>query len=288
MSSPFKIAVSASAVAASLVLITSTTSTAAGHGNNSVHGLLLPGHLLLSSTTYTVPASAITVGKTILPGCTLGTAGDPNCTAVADASYPGVFNNEEYDPSFGITTPISLQLITPSGHTMSTVQVPTDTNGDHLVTSFPSKSEIALNLSTGADALTFMGYVAPVGALDISNANTQAGDDPTNPVSLVAKRAVAKMLADGSFGFTETNAYSGNNGRAAVLADTHGVNEFFMSGNAGNGGNPEPAPVVAGAGAQMATPSTLPEALRPRPATSTSLSSVTSPTRPRRTPTSAA
>ena len=272
MPSPIKIAASASAVAASLVLVTSTTSTAASdHGMHRATGLLRPGHLLLSSTTYTVPADAITVGQTVLPGCTLGTTGDPNCTAVADASYPGVFNNEAYDPSFGITTPISLQLITPSGHTMSTVDVPTATNGDHLVTSFPSKSELGLNLATGGDALTFMGYVAPVGAIDISNANTQAGDDPTNPVGLVAKRAVAKMLPYGTFTFTETNAYSGNNGRAAILADTNGLDEYFMSGNAGNGGNPEPAPVVAGAGAQVTTPSTLAEALQ-SPGTPTAVS----------------
>ena len=33
-----------------------------------------------------------------------------------------------------------------------------------MVTSFSSKSELALNLSTDGRYVTFMGYVAPVGA----------------------------------------------------------------------------------------------------------------------------
>ena len=41
-----------------------------------------------------------------------------------------------------------------------------------MVTSFSSKSELALNLSTDHSSLTFMGYVAPIDALDVSNSNT--------------------------------------------------------------------------------------------------------------------
>ena len=51
-----------------------------------------------------------------------------------------------------------------------------------MVTSFSSKSEVALNLSTDGRYVTFMGYVAPVGAVDVSNSNTPGVIDPTNPV----------------------------------------------------------------------------------------------------------
>lgn len=40
------------------------------------------------------------------------------------------------------------------------------------VTSFSSKSELALNLSADSQDLTFVGYKAPVDALDVSNSNT--------------------------------------------------------------------------------------------------------------------
>jgi hypothetical protein len=249
----------AGSVLSGLLLIPGTAATAepvpqaapAGH-----NGVLLPGHLVLSRTVYTAGKDSIVPGVTELPaGCTT------NCvTAVADGGYPEVFNNESVDASFGVSSPILLDTLTPSGHTMGTLTVPTDVNGDHLVTSFPSKSELGLNLSTAGDALTFMGYVAPVDAPDVSNSNTPGVVDPTNPVGTSFYRAVAELRPNGTLGFTESNAYSGNNGRAAILDSAD--NELFMSGNAGNGGNPQPVGVIAGAGSQMTTPSTLPESLQ--------------------------
>ncbi len=94
-----------------------------------------------------------------------------------------------------------------------------------------------------------MGYVAPVNAIDVSNSNTPMVIDPTNPVGLENLRAVARVDADGKFTFTETNAYSGNNGRAAIYNDN--VDAFYTAGNAGNGSNPQPNGVVLGAGAQF-------------------------------------
>ena len=127
-------------------------------------------------------------------------------------------------------------------------------NRDHLVTSFSSKSELALNLSTDRKYLTFMGYVAPIDALDVSNSNTPGVVDPTNPVGENVFRAVAQVDRIGQFKFTETNAYSGNNGRAAIL-NNDGANVFYTAGNAGNGSNPQPDGIILGAGAQIITPS---------------------------------
>lgn len=123
-----------------------------------------------------------------------------------------------------------------------------------MVTSFPSKSELALNPSTDGQYLVFMGYVSPINTLDVSNANTPAVVDPTNPVGTTYYRAVAQVDAHGKFHFTLTNAYSGNNPRAAVLNNSGSSNFFYTAGNAGNGGNPQPDGVIVGAGAQILSP----------------------------------
>jgi hypothetical protein len=122
------------------------------------------------------------------------------------------------------------------------------------VTSFSSKSELALNLSTDGEYLTFMGYVAPIGAIDVSNSNTPAVIDPTNPVTSTSYRGVAQVDQDGKFHFTITNAYSGNNGRAAILHNTGDADVLFTAGNAGNGSDPQPPGIVLGAGAQFIVP----------------------------------
>ncbi len=54
--------------------------------------------------------------------------------------------------------------------------------------------------------------------------------------------------------YTATNAYSGNNGRAAILNSTQGASVVYTSGNAGNGANPQPDGIIIGAGAQILTP----------------------------------
>ena len=128
-----------------------------------------------------------------------------------------------------------------------------------MVTSFSSKSELALNLSTSGRVITFMGYATRPDVIDVSNSNAPGVIDPTNPVPGAYYRVVATLDERGRFSFTETNAYSGNNGRAAILDDSDGADVLYLAGNAGNGGSPEPGGVIAGAGAQFARPSDLPE-----------------------------
>jgi hypothetical protein len=57
--------------------------------------------------------------------------------------------------------------------------------------------------------------VAPTDTIDVTNSNTPAAVDPTNPVPATFLRAVAEVDRHVHFPFTETNASSGNNGRAA-------------------------------------------------------------------------
>jgi hypothetical protein len=183
------------------------------------------------------------------PGCT-GTACTP---ANAGGAYPYVFNNDQVDASFGVTSPIVLDELTPWGQVFNRIAVPTR----DVVTSFSSKSELALNLSTNGRDVTFMGYKAPVAALDVSNSNTPGVIDPTNPVTGADYRVVADLGRDGWGSFTLTNAYSGNNGRAAIL--NNAANVIYTAGNAGNGNNPQPDGIILGAGAQILSRSWAPE-----------------------------
>jgi hypothetical protein len=216
-----------------------------------------PGNIVVSRSIYTPSPSSVVVGQTLPPGCVPNTGNKVTCgTAAVDGTFPVVFNNDIPDPSFGITSPIYLDQMTPTGTILNTLQVPNSstTSGDQLVTSFSSKSEEALHLSTDGTYLTFMDYVAPLNTIDVSNGNTPAVIDPTNPVPGTYYRAVATVNSQGQFAFTETNAYSGNNGRAALYVNTNSNNFFYTVGNAGNGGNPEPQQVVEGAGVQIITP----------------------------------
>ena len=226
--------------------------------HEAVH--FLPGNLVISRSTYGNDPSAVTVGMTLPPNCASTSVGCPKgATATNDGSLPLVWNNSLVDSSFGITSKIFLDQLTPLGRFIDALEVPNSTQpgvssrDDQLVTSFPSKSELALNLSTDHRRLSFMGYVAPVAAVDVSNSNTPLVADPTNPVGVSYDRAVVDVDARGRFHFTLTNAYSGNNGRAAVLHREHGTHVFYMAGNAGNGGNPQPDGIITGAGAQIAT-----------------------------------
>jgi hypothetical protein len=221
-----------------------------------------PGNLLVSKAVYDANPNIIPGVTQLPPGCTPG-----NCvTAVADGTYPTVFNNAPVDGSFGVTTKAVLDELRTDGDFVQSLEVPNSserdirTSSDQMVTSFSSKSEMALNLSLDRNSVSLMGYLSPIGALDVSNSNTPDVVDPTNPVPSTAFRLIASVDAFGQFRFTKTNAYSGNNGRAAILNNANGANVYYTSGNAGNGANPQPNGVILGAGAQIVTPSHLPEA----------------------------
>jgi hypothetical protein len=111
-----------------------------------------------------------------------------------------------------------------------------------------------LNLSTDGQYLTFMGYVAGADNLDVSNSNTNQIVDLTNPVGVSYYRAVAQVDVNANMHFTATNAYSGNNGRAAILNNSNGGDFYYTAGNAGNGANPQPDGIIIGAGTQFITP----------------------------------
>jgi len=208
----------------------------------------IPGNLVVSRSVYMGTASTVTVGQSLPPNCpSTATCSKP---ATNDGTYPNVFLNATPDGSFGVTSPIFLDQITTEGTRINTLPVPSNM----VVTSFSSKSEIALNLSPEGDVMTFMGYVIPgaasqINLLDISNSNTPGVIDPTNPVGGSAYRAVVQVYPSGAVQVTDTNAYSGNNGRAAILVNGY----FYMVGNSNNGGG-TPANVISATGAEIAVP----------------------------------
>jgi len=213
------------------------------------------GNLVLSRSVYTGDASTVVAGQALPPLCpaSANTAAAGACATKAtdNGAYPSttsannVFNNNKVDGSFGVTSPIFLDQLTPSGTTVNSFAVPSNM----IVTSFSSKSELGLNLSTDGSVITFMGYVAAPNTVDVSNSNTPGVYDPTNPAGGSYFRAVAQVGANGAVQVTPTNAYSGNNGRAAILAN----GQYYMVGNSNNGAG-TPTNVTNATGVEIATP----------------------------------
>ena len=192
---------------------------AALSANAGAAAAIAPGSLIVSCTVYAGNAGTVAVGQA-LPG---------GGKAVADGAFPNVFRNESADAAFGVTAPIFIDTMTTAGARTGTIAI----DSSKLSTSFASKSELGLNISQDGKSVTFMGYVAPVNQLDVSNANTPGVLDPTNPVKGVTQRGIADLnLATGALTVTGVNAYSGNNGRNVVSAGGN----YYTVGNAGNSG----------------------------------------------------
>ena len=98
-----------------LTVLTTGSLIAAANTGAAAHGLgrsfFSPGNLLVSESVYVKKPGTIVPGVTVLPpGCTSGCV-----TANSSAAYPGVWNNDSVDGSFGITSKIFLDQLTPSG-----------------------------------------------------------------------------------------------------------------------------------------------------------------------------
>ena len=237
------------------------------------HFFFLPDTLVLSRSVYQGTASTVTIGETLPRGCAGGPNGSTNVlvptttggtTSVAvpcgiasdNGEFPNlsdshnVWNNSVSDGSFGVTSPIFLDSLTTDGFPLGTLPIPSH----EMVTSFSSKSELALNRSIDGRSITFIGYqggpgcggfpVSPTAPnlIDVSASNTPAVCDPTNPVissydstpivPTAYYRAVAEVDELGRLHITDGNAYSGDNGRAAIKG---GNGLYYMVGNDNSG-----------------------------------------------------
>lgn len=239
------------AVACAALTATAVAPVTTAHAARSA---FVPGDLLVNRLHYTGTASMITPGKTVLP---------TGAVAVADGSFAHVWDNISVDDNFGVSAPIELDQYTPSGHLVNTTQAPTGSTAfnsrghDVISGSFSSKSEGALNLSTDGRSVTFMGYVVPKNVLDASNGNTPGVIDPTNPDAQQVYRAVGQVDSNGKFSVTQTNAYSGDNGRAVILDNRN--DEYYAAGNSNNGSGTDTPGTIYGTGAQLINPAGKPE-----------------------------
>jgi uncharacterized protein (TIGR03437 family) len=208
------------------------------------------GNIAVTRSVYTGDATTVSIGQALPPvcpataACGTGKATD-NGAYASLANNNNVFNNNKVDGSFGITSPIFIDQLTPTGTLVNTLAVP----ANMLTTSFSSKSELAINLSLDGAALTLVGYVAPPNTIDVSNSNAPGVYDPTNPAGGSYFRAVLQIGANGALEVTPTNAYSGNNGRAGILAN--GL--YYLAGNDNNGAG-TPANIVTSTGVEIAAP----------------------------------
>ena len=293
----------AAALGLSAATLFATHSFADDHSFGRFH--FLPDTIVLSRSVYVGTASTVTIGETLPLGCAGGPNGSTNvnvpttttgqttsvtvtCGVATDnGEFPNlrdshnVWNNANSDGSFGVTSPIFLDDLTDDGWLIGSLAIPSN----QIVTSFSSKSELALNRSVDGKSLTFMAYQGGPGCggyadsptapnlLDVSASNTPGVCDPTNPVittyqsgSIVPAayyRAVAEVDADGDLTVTDGNAYSGDNGRAAKKG-ANGL--YYMVGN-DNSGNlskkqisitPDGIDLVSATGAELLVPGQTP------------------------------
>ena len=213
------------------------------------------GTLFATTSIYAGNAGTVRVGQA-LPN-------SAGVAAIADGAFPTVFNNVTADANFGVSAPIQLtSFLSVSLDGLGVLVGPptgyVDVTGKTgVVTSFSSKSELALNASTDGTALTFMGYRAAVNAIDVSNANTTGHVDPTNTdTAPLTPRSVVEVDLGGEAAATQTESYSGNNGRAAILVrgTNGGPDAYVMVGNGGNGSGTEPVSIVQSTGVQTIAP----------------------------------
>jgi hypothetical protein len=288
----------AAAVLAALVLGPFTVAgQAQGTGDDHEFHGFVPGSIVLSGTVYTGKADTVTPGEVLPHGClNTGPVTTPNPATVNVPLLPAdqtatttavtvtcgyasdngeapnlqdnhnVWNNAATDGSFGVSSPIVLWDLSTDGAKLGSLEVPSN----QIVTSFSSKSELALNRSADGKSLTFMGYrggpgcpkltldpttniltqgtnvgpISPTAAnlIDVSASNTPGLCDPTNaavasfaqaPNPTAYYRSVAEVDVDGRIRYTDGDAYSGDNSRAVIKANN---DMYYSVGNDNSGG----------------------------------------------------
>ena len=247
-----------SARRAALVAVCSAAALPLAAGQALAGDFISGGSLVISTTTYqdVGAVAGLIAGSSKLPGANAG----QSVTAVSNGSLNTVWNNDKVDGAFGVTSAITLaDLNATTGAVLNTLAIIPNL----VSTSFSSKSELGLNIAytSNGPVVTFMGYAGGgVGNLDVSNSDTPAYKDTTNPVTsffapganqtYAFNRSVVAVSANGAYTVTPTLAYGGNNGRNAVLAP-NGL--YYTVGNSNNGSG-TPSALTTTTGLEVVTP----------------------------------
>ena len=224
-------------------------------------GAYTTSDLIVSSTTYYDPGFAAGTAlpySTTFSGSTLNASAGSAFCASADCTsnvWTNSLKTGANDANFGLSSAITISAVnTKTGATDASVNLTAlaGAAGVKAVTSFASKSELALNFTPDYSAVTFMAYnTGTLGLLDVSNSNSFAGSEPgnTDTQTPTQRGVITFNLSTNSVQQTLTGAYSGNNGRAAILGSN---GKIYTAGNAGNGNGS--TAVTNGNGVQLMTP----------------------------------
>ena len=197
----------------------------------------IPGALIVSSSTYAGTADTVTVGQT-LPG---------GGTAIANGTYPNVFENATVDGSFGVTSPLILGQYVLHGHDRSAFLI-NDPERDR-----PDRHRHQLQLQVRNRRSTIVDDEKRFDLYGLQGADQHARrlefqyalpcrSEQSGCCELSA--AIVEIDGDRSTRVTPVNTYSGNNRRAAILNDSYGQKIYYTAGNAGNGSGTPPVFIV--------------------------------------------
>ena len=211
-----------------------------GHDHDSEFRGFVPGTIVITRTVYEGTADTVAIGESLPPGCQPATVQEPPpaapVSATATVNVPllpadqppattavgvscgfasdngeapnlkdshNVWNNAATDGSFGVSSPIYLDDLTTDGDKIGTLPIPSN----EIVTSFSSKSELALNRSIDGESLTFMGYRGGPGCptltlsgsganLTLTQGNNVGPVSPTRPNLVDASASSTPGLCD--------------------------------------------------------------------------------------------
>ena len=205
----------------------------------------VPGTLVLSRSVYVGTASTVTVGQTLPPGCVAGNVAVPliaggnasvavTCaTAIADGTYPTVFNNN------GPTA------VSASPRRSSSTTSPRMATARHSADSQRSDcDQLQFEIRAGAESVagrkidhvhglprrSGIHYGARISWTCRTPTLRASSTRPIRCVAVLPLRRGSGCPRQSAI--TEGNAYSGNNGRAAIKGDWL----YYMTGNDNNGG----------------------------------------------------